>query len=278
MRVVAGPRSQRLAFRVSRELGTELVQAKASRFPDGEQSVRIEDDVGDEVVVVQSTRTDADLLTLLLLVDAAKRQGADVTAVVPYLGYARQDRVFETGEPLSLAAVVRAVNAQGAPIMTVDPHSDPSDHGDVISLSASSVMERIVGRLEPDLVLAPDEGAKEKAAGVAEDIGADHDYLVKTRISGEEVSIEPHSLSVEGRNAVILDDVISTGGTMSETVSILREQGAASISAAATHGVFAGNAVAKLLSAGVQELAVTDTLETSFSHGSVAGVIADALR
>lgn len=278
MRVVAGPRSQRLAFRVSEELDAELVRADVSRFPDGEQSVRLQGDPGERAAVVQSTRTDGDLVTMMLLADAARRQGASVTAVAPYLGYARQDRVFEPGQPVSLAAVVRAVTAQGCDLVTVDPHTDPSDHGDVTSLSATSVLGEMVEPWGPDLVLAPDEGAKERAAAVADIVGADHDHLVKTRVSGDEVSIEPHSLSVEDRDAVIVDDVIATGGTMSETVSILRDQGARSISAAATHGVLAGGAVSKLLSAGVDRLAVTDTLETSFSEGTVAPAVADGLR
>lgn len=278
MRVVAGPRSQRLAFRVSEELDAELVRADVSRFPDGEQSVRLRGDPGDRVAVVQSTRTDRDLVTMMLLVDAARRQGASVTAVAPYLGYARQDQVFEPGQPVSLAAVVRAVTAQGPDLVTVDPHTDPSDHGDVTSLSATPVLGEVVEPWGPDLVLAPDEGAKDRAAAVAEIVGADHDHLVKTRVSGDEVSVEPHSLSVDGRDAVIVDDVIATGGTMSETVSILKEQGASSISAAATHGVLAGSAVSRLLSAGVDRLAVTDTLETSFSEATVAPLIADGLR
>lgn len=278
MQVVAGPRSQLLAHRVAGELGSELVPVRRERFPDGEQRVRIGGELKGEVAVVQSTRTDGDLVALMLLVDAASRGAEDVTAVVPYMGYARQDAVFESGEPLSLAAVVRAVNAQGAPVVTVDPHSDPSIHGDVSLVSAVPAVEELLRGWGPDLVLAPDEGARERAEEVAGAVGADSDFLVKERLSGDEVSVRPKNLSAEGLDVVVLDDVIATGGTVSRASSMLLEQGADRVSAVATHGVLAGGAVSRLLSSGAERVAVTDTLETALSEASVAPVVAEALR
>jgi len=278
MQVIAGPNSQLLAHRLSEELGSALVTVDADRFPDGEQELRIEGGLGDEVAVVQSTRTDGDLVALLLMLDAASREASEVTAVVPYLGYSRQDRVFEEGEPLSLQAVVRAVNAQGSEILTVEPHSDPSGFGDISPVSSIPVMRELVAGWGPDVVLAPDEGASEEAAAVADAVGAESDFLVKERLSGEEISMSPKNLFVEGLDIVILDDIISTGGTMSRAASMLTEQGAGSVNAAATHGVFARNAVSRLLSSGLDRLAVTDTLETAMSEASVAPVLADALR
>ncbi|MBS1263539.1 MAG: Ribose-phosphate pyrophosphokinase [Methanonatronarchaeales archaeon] len=278
MRIVAGPRSQLLSHRIARALGVEVVCASVERFPDGEQDLRIAEFSDEEAAVVQSTRTDRDLVTLLLLLDAASRQASEVTAVVPYLGYARQDRVFRAGEPLSLAAVVRAANAQGGSVVTVDPHSDPSPHGDASFVSSAGALAEIVEPWKPDLVLAPDEGAIERAAGVAERVDVEHDHLVKTRLAGDEVSIQPRDLSVEDADVVIVDDVISTGDTMAKAVSMLIEAGAGSVSAAATHGVLTGSAICRLLSAGVEHLAVTDTVETPLSRGSVAPAVADVLR
>lgn len=278
MKVLPGPRSQLLGFRLSRELDCELVVPEVEKFPDGELLVNVGEDPGDRVAVVQSTRTNEDLVTLLLLVDAARRAGAGVAAVAPYLGYARQDEVFRPGQPLSLAAVVGAINAQGAPLVTVEPHSDPSPHGDVSPVAGAPAVADMVEDWGAELVLAPDEGAREEAAEVAELVGAEHDHLVKKRFSGDEVSLETKELSAEGKDVVIVDDVIATGGTMTEAASMLKDEGAGSVSAAATHGVLVGSAVSKLLSSGVERIAVTDTLETGLSEGSVAGVLAEELR
>jgi len=128
------------------------------------------------------------------------------------------------------------------------------------------------------VILAPDKGAKELAASAAKEMGIEYDHLEKKRISGDTVEVSPKNLDARGRDVVILDDIISTGGTMAEAVRMLREQGALDVYVACIHPVLAGSAVNKLYHSGVKDLIATDTIERAVSRVTVAPMLAQALK
>lgn len=283
MQVVAGPRSPALAKALAAELDADLVEAETKRFPDGEAYLRVAEDLsGDDVVLVQSTLGDEAWVELLLLQDAvASWEPATAVAVVPYLGYARQDQRFEPGEALSVQALAKAAGLAGQPVVTVDPHKPlVMDFFDV-PCEAVTAMPALADPLAEegcDFVLAPDEGAMEMAKRVAAELGCDVDHVIKERISGDEVHIEAKDLDVEGRTVAVVDDIISTGGTMANAARALDDQGADRVVCAGVHGVFAGTALKRLADAGVDRTLVTDTIEGPQSAATVAPVVAPAVR
>lgn len=300
MQVVAGPRSPRLAAATADALAkaghdADLVVPEVDRFPDGEAYVRVAEDLGDaDVALVQSAASDEAWIELLLLEDAVGSwTPREVACVVPYLGYARQDRRFEEGEALSAEVMARAVGFGATTVLTVDPHEDrvveffpcPARALSAVPVLADALADRGV-----DLVLAPDEGAAELAKRTADAFGADADHLVKERLSGEEVHVEPGDVAADGRTCALVDDIISTGGTMATAARALLDAGAAEVLCAATHGLFAdvtrddGTVVPardRLLEAGVAEVLVTDTVERPGAPEtgvvSVAPVVAEAV-
>jgi ribose-phosphate pyrophosphokinase len=132
--------------------------------------------------------------------------------------------------------------------------------------------------LDNPVIIAPDEGAAHLARRAASELGIDHDYLEKTRLSGEKVVLKAKKLDVKARDVVIVDDMISTGGTMAETISLLREQGARNVYAACIHPVLSSNAVLKLYDAGTKDIIATDTIEKVVSKVTAAPIIAEAIR
>ncbi|MFB6282525.1 MAG: ribose-phosphate diphosphokinase [Halobacteria archaeon] len=280
--IVPGSESQVLAARVSRKTERELCRVEYDRFPDGEGIVRIDGVVEDEdVAVVASTPTDRSLVQLHQVLDALEKADS-VTLVIPYMGYSRQDKRFEDGQPVSARVVARTTSATVArlnEIYTVNLHEegvlDWFTDVETRDLDASTVLaDDLVG---DELVLAPDTGAKGLAEKVAGEAGCSWDYLEKTRLSGDEVEVKPKNLSVEDRDAVVVDDMIATGSTMSETLDVLEEQKPASVSLRCIHPVLAKNALTKLYRSGVEEIRATDTIETGLSTLSVADVVAEAI-
>jgi len=279
MLVVSTEYSQILAAEVADALGCPLGGVKFSRFPDGEHYLQA-GAVEPEMVVVGSVPDSDALVQLLLLVDAC--EGADTSLVVPYMGYARQDRQFHHGEPLSARAVAAALSRGISRVFTVNIHKESVlGHFRVPSfdLSLAGEMAAYISGLglENPLVLAPDEGAAGFAAGVAAAGGWDADHLKKTRLSGEEVTMEPKALSARGRDVVIVDDIISTGVTLAAEAGMLRDQGARTVSAACVHGVLAEGAYLRLLSHGVRDVACSDTIERACSRFSAGRTIASAI-
>jgi ribose-phosphate pyrophosphokinase len=276
--IVAGSESQVLAARVARETRRELVTVEYGLFPDGERLVRVPGVDGEEVTVVASTPTDGAYVELLQILDAV-RDASRVDLVIPYMGYSRQDDEFEEGEAVSARAVGSALPPVDS-VTTVNLHEtsvledwfDAPERNDV---DATPVLaDALADGLDSPLVVAPDSGARGLAESLAESLGGDPDHLVKERISGDEVRIETRELDAQGRDAVLVDDMVATGGTMSEAVEVLRDNGARSVRVACVHPVFARNAVLRLYSAGVERVVATDTLGTALSEVSVAPVLA----
>ncbi|VVB89180.1 Ribose-phosphate pyrophosphokinase [uncultured archaeon] len=280
MDIAGGPASQLLAGRVSEILNDNLLVSDFKKFPDGELYTRILDDFsGHDVSIIQSTVTDSDFVSLLQLIDACS-DASTISVVIPYMGYARQDKRFKPGEPVSSRAVARAIKADT--VYTVNIHDESIlEHFDAkaINLDASPVIGKYIKsmKLKDPLIISPDDGAIGLAKNASNDLGIDYDFLEKTRLSGESVSIKPKNLAVKGRDVIILDDIISTGGTMAETITLLRKQGAHDVYTACIHPVLSNNAVLKLFKAGVKGIIATDTIDKGVSVVSAAPVIAKAI-
>jgi len=280
--IVPGSASQELAATLAAETDHALAAVDFHRFPDGETKVTVPEP-GDHAVVVASTVTDRAHVELLQLQDAAREAGADrVTTVVPYMGYARQDKAFESGEPISARAVARAISTGTDRVLTVDPHVDAvCDFFEVPAEpihAAGRLAEPLPDDLADPLFLSPDDGAIDLATAVRDAYGRGTvDYFEKTRLSGDEVEIEPSDADVAGRDVAVVDDIIATGSTMGESIAVLRDREAAGICVACVHPLLVGNARTTLARAGVDRVVGTDTIERPVSDVSVAPAIADAL-
>lgn len=283
MKVLPGSASQRTAKELASHLGADLVPVERRIFPDGEVYVRVMGELrGEDVVIVQSTQPGHALMELLFLQEAAHDQGASsITAVVPYYAYSRQDRMFQGGEVVSAKAVAELIELKADRFITVDPHKEHilgffgiEAHG----VSAVPLLARQLASHQVDVVLAPDKGALDRAEFAAKCLGAQVDHLEKTRISGTEVTMKAKTLDVRGKTVAIVDDIISTGGTIATAATELKRQGAARVIAACTHGLFLNNALDRLRAAGCDAVLATDTLENPVSAVGCAEVVADVLR
>ena len=255
-------------------LGGEIGGIEIRKFPDGEKYVRVLGSA-EEVTVVSSTffPQDEHIIELLLIGDALREKGAEkLRAVVPYFGYSRQDRVSKEGEPVSVRAVMRALGLYYDELYVFDLHNPETLRffpGKGVNLfPARAIAEYFSEKLGDGVVLAPDKGARGRAGAVAEKLGLAYSHFEKKRISPTEVEMKPVDVDVGGRNVLIVDDIISTGGTMVKAANLLREMGAKKVFVAATHGVFAEGAIERVSKA-VDELAVTNTIPTPVSRISI---------
>jgi ribose-phosphate pyrophosphokinase len=283
MLLVPGPRSPLLTEKLGRALGCPVAKVEHKQFPDGEMYVKVGTPVkNEEVVLVQTTWPNDNLVALFLLQDAVRRLGAGrVTVVVPYFAYARQDRVFQEGEPVSAEAVLRLVAAQSDRLVTVDLHRPATLQAVKVpgtNVSAVPPIADYFQALPPDVVLAPDKNALDRASEAAKLLGAQVDHLVKKRVAPDKVELQTHALDVAGKRVLIIDDIISTGGTMIAAAQELKRQGASSVAAACTHGLFAPGALEKLHLSGLEQTVATDTIEGPASAVTVAGEVAKALK
>lgn len=283
MYIVGGTASKTIAEDLAKKLKQPLARTTVKHFPDNELYVRILEDIDNEdIVVAQTTYPDTNIIELFLLQDAIYEAGAKtITVVTPYFGYGRQDKKFEEGEAISARAIAEHISIHANKIITVDPHKEQLlDFFNIPAFSCSAISEigtYLKEKKEVDLILAPDEGAIKRAQQVAKIIGCGYDYMKKKRIDGTTVEIKPKNLNVHNKKVVIIDDIISTGGTMVKSIKELKKQGAKDISVACTHGLFVGNAKEKLISAGCDEIISTDTIISEFSKVKAAPCIAELL-
>jgi ribose-phosphate pyrophosphokinase len=280
MKVIAGTASQRLGERVANVLDVGFIKPYVEKFPDGEIYVRVDDEVDDTMVLIQTTYPNDKIIEFMLLQDALREKGVkNIISVVPYFGYSRQDRIFKNGEAISARAMVKHLSLESDFFIGIDLHSEnllkwfkiPVKH-----LHATQPISEWLKGKGVDMVISPDKGGYTRARLVAENIDVEFDYLEKTRLSGTEVVIKPKNLDVDGRVVGIVDDIISTGGTIARAAEQLREQGAKKIYAICTHGLFIGHALENMKK--VDDFAATDTIESENSKITVAGVIAEAIK
>jgi len=277
LQIIGGPASQMLASRIARELNVNVSLCEFTKFPDGELYTRIVDDIAEEVTIIQSIVKDSDLINLLQLIDSCE-SSKRINVVIPYMGYSRQDKKFKHGEPISSRAIANTINADC--VFTVNIHEKSTlDYFSckAIDIDASSLIgDKIVSLdLEKPLLIAPDEGALELAKKVSEYIDVEFDYLEKTRISGDKVTIKTKKIDVTGRDIILIDDMISTGGTMAESIRILSEQRANDVYLMCIHPVLAKNAVLRLFNAGVKDIFATDSIETAQSSISLSPILSN---
>lgn len=282
MFILGGTSATLLSGELSRLLSVPLLKTTYKRFPDDEFYIRIEESIeGEEVCIVQTAYPDSKIIELLIMQDAVCEAGAKkISVILPYFGYSRQDKKFEEGEAISARAMAEHISMHADEIITVDPHKEHIlDFFTSPARSCSGVpaIAEYLKTKDVDLVLAPDKGAKERAEEAAHLVGCAADYLEKTRIDGMTVKIHPKNLDVHGKTVAIVDDIISTGGTMANSIKELRHQGAKKVYVACTHGLFAGQAREKLKEAGPDAIIATDTIESEFSKVSVAPCLASLL-
>ncbi|MEA3312057.1 MAG: ribose-phosphate pyrophosphokinase [candidate division WOR-3 bacterium] len=283
-----------LAESICKELGVPLGKATIDCFSDGEIRVKIEENVrGVDVFIIQSTQAPAEnLMELLLMLDAAKRaSAARITAVIPYYGYARQDKKDEPRVPISAKLIADLLTQAGANrALNLDLHAEqiqgffdiPVDH-----LYATPVFAEFFGKrdLSDYMVVSPDAGGARRARGYAKRMGGLPMAIVDKR---REKKDQPEALNlvgdVQGKICLLLDDLISTGTTLIKATGLLLERGAREVRVAATHGVFAAEAIARLSASPIEEIVITDSLpvrdrlkDDKFQVLSVARLLAEAI-
>ncbi len=270
MKIIPCPSSPLLSRRIAEITGLEMGKVTFKKFPDGELYVRVEDT--EEGIIVGSIRSSDDIIAIALLLDAIER----AKVVVPYMGYARQDRAFNEGEAVSIRVIAEILERKAEEVITVNIHSkQAASH--FKKLRDLDAMPRIGEHFanREIIMISPDKGSRERVKIAAEHANCDWDYMEKRRIDATTVEITPKSLDVENRDVVIADDIISTGGTMVEATKRLYELGARSVSAACVHAVLADYAAIKLFNSGIKDILATDSIECAFSRISVAELIAD---
>ena len=271
IKIFTGSANRPLAEAIGRDLGVPLGQAEIGRFSDGEVQVEITENVrGGDVFVIQSTCTPTNdhLMELLLMLDAFKRASARrITAVVPYYGYARQDRKVSPRVPISAKLVADLITTAGASrVLTVDLHAGQIQgffDVPVDNVYATPVLlEYLRGRIgrRDVTVISPDAGGVERARAFAKRLDANLAIIDKRRARPNEVAEMQIIGEVDGRVAVIVDDMVDTAGTLAAAAEAVRGAGAPLVLACATHPVLSGNAIPRLAKSSIDELIVTDTI------------------
>ncbi|MEB3778665.1 MAG: ribose-phosphate diphosphokinase [Desulfurococcales archaeon] len=260
--------SRSIASSIAMGIDAKMTVPSYKVFPDGELYVRVSGDLESPIIVVKtmSPPQDSSIMEAMLLADALRGLGfQDIVLVAPYMAYSRQDRRFLEGEPVSIAVVLRALSLSGySRLATVEIHKlDALNYfeGSSLSVSPFKFMADRVDLPDSPLVLAPDQGALHRARELASHLGVDYDYLVKERdrVTGE-VRVKPREINAEGRDVVIVDDIISTGGTIAEASRELKKAGARRVYVMVAHALMAGRAVDKLRGAGVERVYASNSL------------------
>lgn len=295
--VFGGSASSVLTNKICAYLSITRGRATVNRFPDGETILKVDEDVrGQDCFVVQSTcpPVNDNLMELLIFIDCLRRASAKrITAVIPYYGYARQDRKSEGRTPITAKLVANMITIAGASrVLTMNLHADqiqgffdiPMDHLTAAPVLARHFMNR---QLSDAVLVSPDVGNIKFGSDFASRIGGELAVIHKRRLTGEETIAVQIIGDVKGKKVMMFDDMITTAGTVCEAARIVREHGAGPIFVAAAHGVFAGPALERLIAAELDEIVVTDTIETpsrvtqglkNLTVLSVADLVGEAIR
>jgi len=305
MPVVSGSSGRDVAASLAPLLGMQHIELVSRRFPDGEGYVRVPTDAIDAVraepvVLVSNTYPDSGVVQTVLLLEALadvrkgelsnlKEEepqslddvGPGIYLAIPYFGYSRQDKRFSKGEALSARVIAEILERSCDGIAILDLHEPAVLEGMGVPMQFVSSMPEIAERLQtevsPDFILSPDKGAIARATEVAGLIGCEFSYLEKTRVDARTIEHTPKDLDVNGKVVAIVDDMISTGGTICRASDALRRQGAVEVHAACTHGLFTGGAILRLASH-VDGVHSTDSLPNPRAVVSAAPALARGLK
>ncbi len=297
--LTAGNANRKLAQEIADSLGTRLAEAEVSQFSDGEVFVQMNKNVrGADVFVIQPTcpPVNQNLMELLIMIDALRRASAcRITAVIPYYGYARQDRKVQPRVPITAKLVADLITAAGAQrVLTMDLHAGqiqgffniPVDH----LFAAPVLLQYFQQRLErhdwEDLVVvAPDAGGVERSRAFAKRLGTSLAIMDKRRTGANESKIMHVIGEVRDRDVILLDDIIDTAGTIIQAVSALKAEGARRIVASCTHAVLSGQAIERLEGSVIEDVVVTNTIplredqqSKKITVLSVAPLLAEAIH
>ena len=268
-KILSGTANPALAEEIARHIGVELCKVTLSRFADGEIFVRIDENVrGNDVFIIQPTNPPAEnVLELLLMIDAAKRaSAARVTVVMPYYGYSRQDRKDQPRVAIGAKLLANMVMAAGAHrVLGIDFHQHqlqgffdiPVDHLYAMPVFTAHYRRK---QLKDIVVVAPDVGSAKMARGFAKRMNATLAIIDKRRPAANVAEVVNVVGEVEGKDCILTDDMIDTAGTVSEAARALKDLGAHSVYCCATHALLSGPARERLMSAPIEEVAVTDTI------------------
>ncbi len=294
LKIVTGTAHPSLARAICAHLGVNLADATVSSFPDGESFVKINENIrGRDVFIVQPTcpPTNQNLMELLIMVDAARRASADrITAVIPFFGYARQDRKDQPRVPITAKLVANLLVAAGVNrVLTMDLHAQqlqgffdiPVDH--LYALPVMMEYWQSIG-LDDLVIVSPDVGGVKMASAYAQKLGAGLAIVVKRRKSATETEAVTVIGEVEGKNVIIVDDITETAGTLTGAAKILRAHGAMNIYAGVSHTVLTDLAVERLKSSEIKELITTDSTPVGANSDarvkvlSVAKLLGEGIR
>ena len=286
--VIAGSASKDLGKRIARRLKAPYVEAKARVFPDGESKITFGRIPKNSVVlVVQSTYppVDTNLLQALSIISQARNVSSKIYAVIPYMGYARQDRQFLSGEVVTMSIVAKMLQAAGAKkIIAVDIHSKTAlNHFKIPKENVSAIPDLAKYfkkmKLKNALIVSPDMGGALRAKKFASLLNADSITLKKSRNRNTgKVRIQSSKVVVRGRDLILVDDIISTGGSVIKATQFLKRQKCKRVFVACTHGLFIGDAERKIKKAGASQIISTNTIPRGTSKVDVSGVITESIR
>ena len=284
--MIAGPASPDLADRVAKGLGAHLVATELRVFSDGESKIKI-DKMGKNCVIVQSTYPPADthLMQALMMAIRCADGAHDVCAVIPYLAYARQDRAFLEGEVVSIALVAKLLQSAGVRhVITVDIHSKlaMSHFASVQNVSSIPLLAEYASRMMlcRPIAVSPDAGGADRAKEFAKHSKIDALVLKKSRdrTTGEVEVDEKLDIDVSGRDALLVDDMISSGGSMVKAAEVLHNRGAGKVYAMCAHALLIGDAAQKIKAAGVQDIIATNSVPGEYAKVDLSPAIVEVVK
>jgi ribose-phosphate pyrophosphokinase len=284
--VIAGPASPDLADKVAKRLSAHLVAAELRAFSDGESKMKM-GRVGKNCIIVQSTYPPADTHLMQALMMAVKcAEGArDVCAVIPYLAYARQDRAFLEGEVVSIALVAKLLQSAGVGhVITVDIHSQlaMSYFASVQNVSSIPLLAEYASKMKlcRPIAVSPDAGGADRAKEFAKHSKTDMLALKKSRdrTTGEVTVDEKLDIDVSGRDAILIDDMISSGGSIVKAAEVLHKKGAGKVYAMCAHALLIGDAAQRLKAAGVQDIIATNSVPGEYAKVDLSPAIAEVVK
>ena len=274
LKLLSGNSNPKLAESVAKHLGINLGQSEIEKFSDGEIKIKINESIrGKDVYIMQPTSapTNDNLMELLIMIDACRRASAGyINAIVPYYGYARQDRKTRGREPITAKLVANLLTEAGADrVITIDLHAGqiqgyfdiPVDHFSAVRLLSTHFMEKAHDKPEEWVVVSPDLGGVRRAREFSDYLKLPIAIIEKRRPMPNVSEVMNVIGDFKGKHAILVDDMVDTAGTITNAAKYLMENGANDVYIAATHGVFSGSAIEKLSDSNVKEVVITDTIE-----------------